>query len=468
MSNSLVRICEIKLANFKNTSSGVITMPSALTNSYFSRKADVLGIYGQNGSGKTAVIEAMDFIQRLLMGRSLPADTVEYISREHESCSIEVTFSMEIDGVQSKIVYATILSRLEEDDFFVSEESLVSYLWNGKKFEPKKSLICFNSTEGNGYFTPDFRYKALVRATEENKVNLGVANKLARKEHYSVIFGKEGRKIFLSAPDEVSADYRDVIDVLHQYACVNLFVIPNTHVGGISLNLMLPFAFRLDRGKTIAKGELPVRLDAPSIITKDHYQIVRQILTEMNTVLTKMIPGLSIDIYDFGEQLLENGTAGYKIELISKRGETCIPLKYESEGIIKIVSILNVLMCVFNDPSMCLIVDELDAGIYEYLLGELLAVFEKGAKGQLLFTSHNLRALEMLDKASIIFSTANPENRYMRLQYVKTNNNLRDVYLRSITLGGQKEVVYAETDTVEIGRAFRRAGKAMRDGGSKQ
>ena len=176
------------------------------------------------------------------------------------------------------------------------------------------------------------------------------------------------------------------------------------------------------------------------------------------------IPGLAIDIHDFGEQLLANGETGHKIELLSKRGEIQIPLKYESEGIIKIISILNVLMCVYNDPSMCLVIDELDAGIYEYLLGELLSVFEKGAKGQLIFTSHNLRALEMLNKTSILFSTTNPENRYMRLQNVKTNNNLRDLYLRSITLGGQKEDVYAETDTVEIGRAFRRAGKAVHDG----
>lgn len=467
MDHSLVRVCEIKLTGFKNTDHGVVTMPSALSNAHFSRKADVLGIYGQNGSGKTAVIEAMDFIQRLLTGRSLPADTVEYIGKEHTHCSIEVIFAIEIDGVQTKIEYSTTFSRSEENGFLISKESLVSYLWDGEKFERKRTLLSFNNAEENGHFTPEFRYKALIQANEENKVNLGVANKLAQKEHCSVIFGKEGRKIFLSAPIEVSTDYRDVITVLHHYAHVNLFVIPNAHSSVISLNLMLPFAFRLNIGNAIAKGDLPVRLDGPSVITKDHYQIVRQILGEMNMVLTKMVPGLSIDIYDFGEQLLESGAVGHKIELMSRRDDVCIPLKYESEGIIKIISILNVLMCVFNDPSMCLMIDELDSGIYEYLLGELLSVFEKGAKGQLLFTSHNLRALEMLNKSSIIFSTTNPENRYIRLQYVKTNNNLRDMYLRSITLGGQKEDVYAETDTVEIGRAFRRAGKAVQNGGKK-
>ena len=464
MLDSLVRICEIRLTGFKNTTCGVVQMPSELNEAYFMRHADVLGIYGQNGSGKTAVIEAMDFIQRLLTGKPLPADAVEYIGKDQGHCSIEVTFAIEYGGVQSQIIYTASLSRLEDNSFRISRESLVSRLWNGEKFEPKKTLLCFTSEDESGRFTPDYRYRALIKANEENKVNLGVARKIAQKEHCSVIFSKEGRQIFLTAPVEVSADYKDIIDILHRYAHMNLFVIPSAHSGSITLNLILPFAFRLDMGKTIAKGDLPVRLDAPSVITKTHYKMVQQIIVEMNTVLGTIIPGLAIDIHDFGEQLLENGEAGHKIELLSKRGEIQIPLKYESEGIIKIISILNVLMCVYNDPSMCLVIDELDAGIYEYLLGELLSVFEKGAKGQLIFTSHNLRALEMLNKTSILFSTTNPENRYMRLQNVKTNNNLRDLYLRSITLGGQKEDVYAETDTVEIGRAFRRAGKAVHDG----
>ena len=71
MLDSLVRICEIRLTGFKNTTCGVVQMPSELNEAYFTRHADVLGIYGQNGSGKTAVIEAMDFIQRLLMGKPM-------------------------------------------------------------------------------------------------------------------------------------------------------------------------------------------------------------------------------------------------------------------------------------------------------------------------------------------------------------------------------------------------------------
>ena len=119
MLDSLVRICEIRLTGFKNTTCGVVQMPSELNEAYFMRHADVLGIYGQNGSGKTAIIEAMDFIQRLLMGKPLPADAVEYIGKDQGHCSIEVTFAIEYGGVQSQIIYTASLSRLEDNNFCI-------------------------------------------------------------------------------------------------------------------------------------------------------------------------------------------------------------------------------------------------------------------------------------------------------------------------------------------------------------
>lgn len=464
MDSIKVRICQIEIKGFKNTKYGLAEMPLAVDKDFFTRKADILGIYGQNGSGKTALIEAMEFIQILLIGKSLPSETVQYISKETESCIITVKFIVETMEKTALTDYSIEFKRGIKDELEIAHESLEAALWNGEKFHTRKILIDYDQSSKGVLFTPKYRYEEMVRSNEENKINLGVAKKITQKDHCSFIFGTEGRTAFLSSPENISGDYAYIIQALHQYAAMNLFVISNAHSGAISMNLMIPFAFRLDIGEKVAKGDLPVRLDGPSIISTDHFNLVKQIIDEMNIVLYTMIPDLSIGIHEFGEQLMEQGSIGHKIELISKRGETIIPLKYESEGIIKIISILNVLMSVYNHPSMCLIMDELDAGIFEYLLGELITVFEKGAKGQLIFTSHNLRILEMLNKKSIVFSTTNPENRYIRLQNLKGSNNLRDMYLRSITLGGQKEDIYAETDSVEMGRAFRRCGKAMSDG----
>ena len=171
---------------------------------------------------------------------------------------------------------------------------------------------------------------------------------------------------------------------------------------------------------------------------------------------------MRIDVKDYGKQAMDSGEEGWKVELMSVReGKKPIPIRMESEGIIKIVSILNALIQAFGNPSICLVIDELDAGIFEYMLGELLDIFEKSAKGQLIFTSHNLRALEMLNKESIMFSTVNPNNRYIHMKNVKDTNNLRSMYIRSITLGGQNETIYEETDSLKIARAFRKAGRSL-------
>ena len=72
---TIVRLKNISLKNIKNIKSGIIT-----TNSLFNsmQKADVIGIYGSNGSGKTTVIEACNLLKTLLSCSRLPQNS-EYL-----------------------------------------------------------------------------------------------------------------------------------------------------------------------------------------------------------------------------------------------------------------------------------------------------------------------------------------------------------------------------------------------------
>ena len=114
---------------------------------------------------------------------------------------------------------------------------------------------------------------------------------------------------------------------------------------------------------------------------------------------------------------------------------------------------------VYNESSITVAIDELDSGVFEYLLGEILSIISEKGCGQLIFTSHNLRPLETLDRGFIAFTTTNPNNRYIRMTNIKTNNNLRDFYYRDIVLGEQNEPVYETTNNAEIALAFREAGE---------
>ena len=57
-------------------------------------------------------------------------------------------------------------------------------------------------------------------------------------------------------------------------------------------------------------------------------------------------------------------------------------MRYESEGIKKIVSILQLLIVVYNNDSITVAIDELDSGIFEYLLGEILRIISEKGNGQ--------------------------------------------------------------------------------------
>ena len=56
--------------------------------------------------------------------------------------------------------------------------------------------------------------------------------------------------------------------------------------------------------------------------------------------------------YNFGPQVLKNGNIGCRVQLMSKKNSKEIPLRYESEGIKKIVSILQLLIVVYNKDSV--------------------------------------------------------------------------------------------------------------------
>ncbi len=59
MENTIVRIESIQIKNFKNVKSGYLNF----NNTKKSYRSSVLGLYGQNGSGKTAVIDALALLK---------------------------------------------------------------------------------------------------------------------------------------------------------------------------------------------------------------------------------------------------------------------------------------------------------------------------------------------------------------------------------------------------------------------
>lgn len=437
-------------------------MPNTVNKILSADKAEILGIYGQNGSGKTAIVDALYFLQKVMIGVDLDQSLEDYMDMDSDTAEIFVDFNIFMDDIVFEIGYRLSLSR-EEKEVVISRETL-SAAKNENGIRTNKTVFMdYQRDQANAIFKPQKRLDEILEENKEIKTDLIVARKMAEKSNCSYIFGESSREIFCREYKNGFQQFSVIISSLFEFALKDLFVIRNTHSGVISANFVLPMAFRIENDNIGAKGDFAVSLTEPILLDEERKNLLETIVEQINIVLYTIIPGLQVTIKNYGKQSLDNGEEGWKLELMSKReGMKEIPIRMESEGIIKIISILNALIQAFGNPSICLVIDELDSGIFEYMLGELLDIFKKSAKGQLIFTSHNLRALEMIDKESIMFSTTNPDNRYIHMKNVRESNNLRNMYIRSITLGGQSEQIYEETDSLKIARAFRKAGRGVR------
>lgn len=455
LDDNVVRILEVNLKNYKNISNGTVKMASI--ENIEDGIGDILGIYGQNGSGKTSIISAIRIIQDMFTGKSLPGDIEEYIMYGQNESQIDSLFYIKNGDKRYKVKYKINLFK-DKDDTFIKEES-IDYWYKDNisdDWDRVKGLIRNLYNKNN--ILPKYRNDELLNLYDDEN-DFIVNKKMKFKDHKSLIFSDELIDLINEKSKDIGEEY-EVLSILKHYAVSNLFIIDNKRLALSDANIVLPMNFKnYSNNENISMGVMPIGLDNPTYLPRDAVNEIETSLRASNKVISEIIPELRIKLKELKIQTSKSGEEEVLVELFSCREDIEIPIRYESDGIKKIVAVLHLLIAMFNYKSMSVLIDELDSGIFEYLLGEILEILEQRGKGQLIFTSHNLRPLEVLNKNNLVFTTTNTNNRYIKLKNVKTNNNLRDMYYRDLILGGQDEVIYDKTNSAKIARAFRKAGE---------
>ncbi|KAA0965627.1 ATP-binding protein [Sporosarcina sp. ANT_H38] len=439
---SIVRVTNVEITNLKNVKKGEFH-----TNSTFNtlEKADVIGFYGQNGSGKTAAVEAFNLLKTLLSANNdapLPKITSNLLYFNEKTIRLLFKFIVENQFGEFLVNYSVSLSA-GKGRYQVVEEQVVYREHNEN--EPFKVLMKKTGRDLT------IGIKQSHEMNESERVSSIVAKRMAVSNATSFVFREELKEVFEELLEENEIEImKNLTDDFNH----DLHIIDTVQYGLLVANLVMPFSVHLKR----KRGHIPYEMVDTMVLPLDLFETIDQVVSQTNIVLQTIIPGLLIKIRQINKQKLSDGSEGVRFEFLSKKGEIELPLRSESEGTLKIISILSTLIAVYNNPNACVVIDELDAGIFEYLLGEILEVLHENAQGQLFFTSHNLRILEVLPIRNLWFTTLNPEDRYHQLKGVEKLSNARDIYLRAIQLGGQDEEIYAETNLYDIKTAFRKAG----------
>ena len=466
----LVRIIKTALYNFKNVGFGEICYGNynLVNKEGVIGKKDIIGIYGQNGSGKTAMVEAMAILKCILSGEEILYSLYGGLLSEEENTKIETTFYIRYGEDKYKALYEVVLyADHNEKKICILSEKLV-YWRRGATWKTERVLEIHNPYYDKNsilndvpiMFSPGYTEKLNGTVITKGLQNLAV---YCAQKSLSIFFNDLMVRKLPEENAKIGAEEKTLYSVIRGLSGFGKFyfqVVKVNQLADINKNAVLPVNIHAENSGFIMHGCLPLVMEGTGRTTESLYIQLNEAIKSINIALQAIIPDLKIEIRNAGEERDKDGNKNILAEVYSVRGKKEFLTKYESEGIKRIISLLNYLISLYNYPEVCLVVDELDSGIFEYLLGEILGVLNEEAEGQLIFTSHNLRALEKLDiKKNIICTTTNPQNRYIHLTGKQKNHNPRDFYIRTITVGGQKEVLYDEADLQSIGYSFRKACK---------
>lgn len=469
-----VRFLDVQINNIKNVKNGYISFnsKSKVDSGDFSfEKSDVIGIYGPNGSSKTSMIESFDVLKSVIISRITDKDDKQKINRFNDSLVYDLIAKEENEAIikvsffsdlsEKRIFfYELVLGKNEsEKKAFIKKEKMSYKTYNEGKWTKESKLLEVNlaTNDISSYLTP------ATFITNIRKIDKNIPNELL------ILLGASNSNntsfIFSNALIDIlnrSEDYKLfslALKNMRAYAVHNMHVYNNREISQIAAIDAIPFFYKNETENSISTFFGKFNIFGESAMHLDLQPVINEYFKEIDIVISKIIPNLHVEVVNLGKTILENGDEGFKCEVVSIRNGVKIPLRLESDGIKKIISLISAMVDIFNNKYSILIVDEFDSGVFEYLLGELLIAFKSEAKGQFLFTSHNLRALEVI-KDSIIFSSLDEEDRYISYPRISKTENLRNQYLKKLFLDNDNN--YAEQiDTYDIYRSFVKAGELI-------
>ena len=473
------RLLSITLDNIKNVKHGRIEFPeySAITKGDFDdAQAGVIGIYGQNGTGKTTVVDALSLLRELACETKLSAQSgkksnLDYLVHLDESDG-EVIYEFLIYAYDQpfKVLYRLGLNRNPDGFIVFKNEFLQVYPYHetGVAFKhpyapieidfqeqffaslydgvQHKNVLAFAPKPGNN---PD--YKDLLL--------LSTQKAMSRENNSSFIFSDSFLRYLSNHEKEDVRVVHEVLAQLKHQIKANLFIFSSRHGAALHFNRSLFGGIHYDEKSGMEIHGMFLRCEEPFFIPEDSYGIYEGVIEQINYFVSAFVPNFKLAIDVLNHNVDHNGNKQLLIDVFRIIGKQRLPLSMESAGIKLLVSLSSVLIGVYSDPSVWLVVDELDSGVFENLWGQIVEVIAEEGKGQLLFTAHNLAPLERVSSSCIIFTTANEHNRYIRFRGARKTNNLRDLYLRTLLVGGQEEPLSTEVDEQSIAAALYGASK---------
>ncbi|WP_260184490.1 AAA family ATPase [Lacticaseibacillus paracasei] len=207
-----------------------------------------------------------------------------------------------------------------------------------------------------------------------------------------------------------------------------------------------------DRGRVHQHSFLSREMMKGTIPKKDESE-----LENTESVLNKFFPQLYSDIINLSYDKKYRGDSidySLKVQKNIWGSVTTIPFVLESEGTRKLLDLMPMFADLLEDRTV--IIDEIDKSIHDILFLNILNALKNQKKGQLIFNTHNTLLMTRLPKESVYVIQEDSEGykttaALVDIKSIKKNNNVQQMYLRGEFSG----IPY--TDFVDFTEVFKDA-----------
>lgn len=354
------------------------------------QKYRIKAIYGENGSGKSAIITAVKIFQDLMINDNylVESKTQDFLNEIINKLTLKFCFSCEFlaDFKTSKSVYhySVEIGRNDKGLYEIQAESL------------KVKNGCYANNNYNLVFECKKGELSYINASDTEK-ELIVRKTLNLLSFHSFI------SIYLTAlsPDYVSNKEADQNLAIHITQCSALSLSIKVYLAEEDQHESYFMRKRMQENRLLDLAQRK-RLYAHYImlfysnvneknVAKRHFNYYKEKIEKLSRFIRIFKPELvSIDI-----DTKENRDQ-YECELNLNYGSYSINREFESTGIKKLIRLFD---CFVAASTIGIVfIDEMDSNLNDIYLCKLIEYFMYYGKGQLCFTTHNLGPMNMLKK----------------------------------------------------------------------
>lgn len=409
---------------------------------------DFIAIYGENGSGKTNLVELFKFLQQMTISRvfdaawnMLPKEFLDFKDKMINNIPKEIKSIMELKLNLEE--YRTLNEKENtEIEYGFKIDNKEGFYYVNFNEEIVEEKLYFFVNKQNGYY---FKLSKKGKEIQKELNNNIFINDKYNKELEENIEKYWGKYSFLSL---IMFELKDKNEeyMLNNISHKLLNIIEKINLMTVHVN---KWFLKFIPDNYIKKLSL---LDLKEgTISKDKVDQIKKYENVLNIFFTQAYADIKSVKYVIEEKENEIKYRLYFNKIIGGNLKS-IPIELESEGTKRIVEEFDTLIGAIRGETV--IIDEIDNGIHDLLMKNIILSIKDEITGQLIITTHNTLLLEVLPKECIyILSTDYEGNKNICTikEYgikIQKNHNVRELYFKGL-FGGIPTTSYVDFEEIK-------------------